>query len=127
MTPEKWTPQAPRPVPCRAKTAREATRLSDIARNLMTVQRRWNDADRTHHLSAALQSSRAAWHSIQSALARGELALPSDVQHNMLILSVYAEHKIGACEADPSTAALGSLIALTRNLAGSLLGWREAA
>ncbi len=55
------------------------------------------------------------------------LALPLEVQHNLLILSVYADSKISACEAAPSAETLGSLIALTRTLAGSLKEWRVAA
>ena len=60
-------------------------------------------------------------------MAEGPLALPLEVQQNLLILSVYADSKISACEATPSTDVLGSLIALTRTLAGSLKEWRVAA
>lgn len=127
MRPEQQIQQASCPTRHADMTRREPIRLDDVAARLMAVQRHWNDADRSVRLSAALQSSRAAWHAIQSALAEGELALPPDVQHNLLILSVYADHKIAACESDPSVEALGSLIALTRNLAGSLREWREAA
>lgn len=127
MRPEQQIQQASRPTRHADMTRREPIRLDDVAARLMAVQRHWNDADRSVRLSAALQSSRAAWHAIQSALAEGELALPPDVQHNLLILSVYADHKIAACESDPSVEALGGLVALTRNLAGSLREWREAA
>ena len=102
-------------------------RLEKIAVRLMAVQRAWGAPDRDRHLAAALSSSRQAWHAIQSALAAGELALPPDVQHNLLILSVYADSKIGRCEAIPSADTLASLIALTHALAGSLREWRTAA
>jgi hypothetical protein len=49
------------------------------------------------------------------------------VQHNLLILSVYADSKISACESIPSADTLASLIALTRTLAGSLKEWQVAA
>jgi len=64
-------------------------------------------------------------HGIQTALAESTLALPLEVQHNLLILSVYADGKIHACETTPSTEGVGSLAALTRTLAGSLRngGW----
>lgn len=127
MRPEQQIQQASRPARHADMPRRAPIRLDDVAVRLMAVQRHWNDADRSVRLSAALQSSRAAWHAIQSALAEGELALPPDVQHNLLILSVYAEHKIAACESAPSVDALGGLIALTHNLAGSLSEWREAA
>ncbi|MGE5319174.1 MAG: flagellar biosynthesis regulator FlaF [Hyphomicrobiaceae bacterium] len=105
----------------------EAAQLDDIAAQLMAVQRHWNDPNRELHLMTALEASRSAWHAIQSALAEGTLQLPLDVQHNLLILSVYADSKIGLCESDPDVDTLGSLIALTRTLAGSLKEWREAA
>lgn len=127
MRPEHKIQQASRPTHHANMTRREPIRLDDVAARLLAVQRHWNNADRALRLSAALQSSRAAWNAIQLALAEGELALPPEVQHNLLILSVYADHRIAACEADPSAQALGSLIALTHNLAGSLREWREAA
>ncbi len=105
----------------------EASQLDDIAARLMAVQRQWNDPNRTLHLMTALEASRSVWHAIQAALAEGTLRLPLDVQHNLLILSVYADSKIGLCEASPDADTLGSLIALTRTLAGSLKEWREAA
>ncbi len=105
----------------------EADQLDDIAAQLMAVQRLWNDPDRESRLTAALAASRSAWHAIQAALAEGALTLPADVQHNVLILSVYADNKINICETAPSADALGSLISLTRTLAGSLKEWRVAA
>jgi hypothetical protein len=127
MRPEQQIQQAPRPFSHAAVMMGEATQFDDIAARLMAVQRRWNDPDRALHLAPALQASRAAWHSIQAALAEGMLVLPADVQHKLLILSVYADHKIGACESSSSADALGGLIALTHTLAGSLRQWREAA
>ena len=105
----------------------EAARLDDVAARLMAVQRHWNDPDRPLHLLAALQASRTVWDGIQAALAAGTLPMPPDVQHNLLILSVYADSKIDMCESAPDADTLGSLIALTRTLAGSLKEWREAA
>jgi hypothetical protein len=105
----------------------EASQLEDIAAQLMAVQRLWNDPSRELHLTAALEASRTAWHAIQTALAEGVLKLPPDVQHNLLILSVYADSKISSCEAIPSSDTLASLVALTRTLAGSLKEWRVAA
>lgn len=105
----------------------EAVQLDDIAAQLMMVQRYWNAPGRTTHLNAALADSRAVWHGIQAALAQGRLTLPLEVQHNLLILSVYADSKICACEDEPSADMLGSLIALTRTLAGSLKEWQVAA
>lgn len=105
----------------------ELAQLDDIAVKLMRVQRHWHDSDRERQLSAALACSRTVWHAIQSALADASLPLPLEVRQNLLILSVYAESKIGACEAAPDADALGSLIALTRSLAGSLKEWRDAA
>lgn len=112
--------------PARAALA-EATRLDDMAAQLMAVQRYWSAPGRDAHLARALEESRAIWGDIQTALASGTLPLPADVQHNLLILSVYAESKIGTCEISPSAESLGGLIALTRTLAGSLREWREAA
>lgn len=105
----------------------EAAQLDDIATQLMAVQRHWNDSNRELRLANALEASRCVWHAIQAALAEGRLTLPAEVQHNLLILSVYADSKINACETAPSTDVLGSLIALTRTLAGSLKEWRVAA
>lgn len=127
MRPEQQIQQAPRPASCAGMMAGEAAQLDQIAARLMAVQRHWHHPERALHLAAALESSRAAWHSLQAALAEGVLSLPADVQHNLLILSVYADHKIGLCESAPSADALGGLIALTRTLAGSLRPWREAA
>ncbi|OYW64361.1 MAG: hypothetical protein B7Z32_08145 [Hydrogenophilales bacterium 12-64-13] len=105
----------------------EAMRLDDMAAQLMTVQRYWNAPGREAQLTSALEESRGIWSDIQAALANGALPLPTDVQHNLLILSVYAESKIGSCAATPSAEALSGLIALTRTLAGSLREWRAAA
>lgn len=106
----------------------EASRLDGVAVQLMTVQKNWADPGRPAQLSAALNNSRTVWDGIQTALAEGSLALPVEVQHNLLVLSVYADCKISACEVrTPSEDMLGSLIALTRTLAGSLKEWRVAA
>lgn len=105
----------------------EVAQLDDIAAQLMDVQRHWNTPDHEQRLAQALQASRTVWHAIQTALAKGTLDLPADVQHNLLILSVYADSKIDLCEATPSPDLLGSLMALTRTLAGSLKEWRVAA
>ncbi|MCA1978946.1 MAG: hypothetical protein LDL19_06870 [Thiobacillus sp.] len=105
----------------------EAARLDDIAARLMAVQRAWNAPDREARLAEALAASRQVWYGIQTALAEGTLPLPAEVQHNLLILSVYADSKIDACKVAASADALGGLIALTRTLAGSLREWREAA
>jgi len=127
MSPEQSIQQAPRDPHQTELMMAEATQLDDIAAQLMAVQRLWNDPSRESHLAAALEASRSAWHAIQTALAEGVLTLPPDVQHNLLILSVYADSKISACEAIPSSDTLASLIALTRSLAGSLKEWRVAA
>lgn len=127
MRPEHQIQQAPRHINHAAMTIGEAARLDNIAAQLMAVQRHWNDPSREIRLAAALEASRSVWHAIQAALAEGALLLPADVQHNVLILSVYADSKINACEAAPSADVLGSLIALTRTLAGSLKEWRVAA
>jgi hypothetical protein len=106
----------------------EATQLDSIAAQLMAVQRHWSDPSRAAHLADALSASRAVWGGIQTALAEGALPLPLEVQHNLLILSVYADCKVTACEGkNPSADMLGSLISLTRTLAGSLKEWRVAA
>lgn len=101
--------------------------LDMIAARLMAVQRHWSAPDRDEHLTAALEASRSAWHAIQNALAQQLLTLPLEAQHNLLILSVYADSKISKCEAIPSAETLGSLIALTHSLAASLKEWRVAA
>jgi len=105
----------------------EAAQLDDIAAQLMAVQRYWGAPNRQIHLTAVLADSRAVWHGIQASLAEGTLDLPLEVQHNLLILSVYADCKISTCETTPGTEVLSSLIALTRTLAGSLKEWRVAA
>lgn len=127
MSPEKKIQQTPRPVSHESVMMSEAAQLDDIAAQLMAVQRHWNDPSREFHLATALAASRNAWHAIQAALAHGVLKLPPDVQHNVLILSVYADSKIDTCESTPSADVLGSLISLTRTLAGSLKEWRVAA
>lgn len=127
MSPEQQTQQIQRRIHHADVMTGEAVQLGDIAARLMVVQRYWNAPNRQTHLTAALNDSRAVWQDIQAALAGGTLALPLDVQHNLLILSVYAESKLNACEAAPSAAMLGGLIALTRTLAGSLKEWQEAA
>lgn len=127
MSPEDPIQQTSRRIAPVGAMIGEAVQLEDLAARLMTVQRRWNDPNREFHLAAALEASRIVWHAIQAALAEGMLTLPLEVQHNLLILSVYADSKINACEDDPSAETLGSLIALTRTLAGSLKEWRVAA
>ena len=127
MSLEQPIPQTARRIAPAGAMIGEAIQLDDLAARLMTVQRQWNDPNRAFHLAAALEASRHVWHAIQTALAEGMLSLPLDVQHNLLILSVYADSKISACEAVPSAETLGSLIALTRTLAGSLKEWRVAA
>ncbi len=127
MIPEHQIQQAQRHIHHVDAMMDEAARLYDIAAQLMAVQRHWTDPGRPQRLMAALEASRSVWHAIQSGLAEGTLPLPLDVQHNLLILSVYADSKIGLCESTPDADTLGSLIALTRTLAGSLKEWREAA
>lgn len=127
MRPEQPIQQAPRRINHADAMMGEAVKLDAIAAQLMAVQRHWNDPRRELHLAAALEASRDAWHAIQAALAEGVLTLPLDVQHNLLILSVYADSKINTCESIPSADTLGSLIALTRTLAGSLKEWQVAA
>lgn len=127
MISEQLMQQAQRRIHHAGFMTSEAVQLSGIAAQLMAVQRQWNDPNRELHLAAALAASRTVWHGIQAALAEGSLALPLDVQHNMLILSVYADSKISACQANPSAEMLGSLVALTHTLAGSLKEWRVAA
>ncbi|MEW5967384.1 MAG: flagellar biosynthesis regulator FlaF [Pseudomonadota bacterium] len=125
MRPEQPTLERPDADPLSMPDA--IARLEGISARLMAVQRAWSAPDRDQHLAAALEASRQAWHAIQSALAQGVLSLPPDVQHNLLILSVYADSKICKCEAIPSADTLSSLIALTHTLAGSLREWRAAA
>jgi len=127
MSPEQPIQQAQRRIHHAGVMKSEAAQLDDIAAQLMAVQRHWNDPHHELQLAAALEASRGAWHAIQAALAEGVLTLPPEVQHNLLILSVYADSKISICEATPSADTLGSLIALTRTLAGSLKEWRVAA
>jgi Flagellar protein FlaF len=127
MSPELQLQQAQRRIHHVDVMMDEAVQLDDIAAQLMAVQRYWNAPGRAAHLAAALADSRAAWHGIQAALAEGTLEVPLEVQQNLLILSVYADSKISACETAPSAEMLGSLIALTRTLAGSLKEWRVAA
>jgi len=127
MIPEHQIQQAQRHIHHADVMMDETAQLDDIAAQLMAVQRHWTDPNRPLRLKAALEASRSVWHAIQTGLAEGTLALPLDVQHNLLILSVYADSKIGLCEAKPDVDTLGSLIALTRTLAGSLKEWREAA
>lgn len=127
MSPEHPIQQAQRRIHHAEAMMAEAARLEEIAAQLMAVQRHWNAPNRSLELMAALEASRSAWQAIQTALAEGALPLPADAQHNLLILSVYADSKIAACEATPDVDILGSLIALTRTLAGSLKEWREAA
>jgi len=127
MSPEQPIQQALRHINHADVMMSEAVQLDDIAAQLMAVQRHWNEPNHELHLAAALEASRSAWHAIQAALAEGVLTLPLDVQHNLLILSVYADSKISTCESIPSADTLGSLIALTRTLAGSLKEWRVAA
>lgn len=127
MSPEQQIQQAQRRIHHADVMIGEAAQLDDIAAQLMAVQRHWNDPSREAHLSVVLNNSRKVWHGIQTALAEGRLELPLEVQQNLLILSVYADSKIDACEASPGTDMLSSLIALTRTLAGSLKEWRVAA
>lgn len=105
----------------------EALRLDEAAARLMHVQRHWGRPGNEPARADALAASRVVWAEIQAALAAGSLPLPAEVQHNLLILSVYAESKIEACERSASADTLSSLIALTRTLAGSLREWRAAA
>jgi hypothetical protein len=109
MSPEQQIQQAQRRIHYADAMMCEAAQLDDIAAQLMVVQRYWNAPNRQANLAAALAESRAVWHGIQNALAEGRLVLPLEVQHNLLILSVYADSKMSACEADPGTDMLGSL------------------
>jgi hypothetical protein len=93
----------------------------------MAMQRHWNDPDRAQRLALTIDANREVWRDIQAALADANLSLPLDVQQSLLILSVYADARLDDCEAAPSADKLGALIALTRNLAGSLREWKAAA
>ena len=128
MSPEQHIQQAQCHIQPVDMMKSEAAQLDSIAAQLMAVQRHWSDPDRTAHLATALAASRTVWGDIQRSLAEGALALPLEVRHNLLILSVYADCKISACEGkNPNADMLGSLISLTRTLAGSLKEWRVAA
>ena len=127
MNSEQQIQQAQRRIRSSSLMMDEAAQLDDIAAQLMTVQRYWNAPSRATCLAAALADSRTVWHGIQASLAGRALTLPLEVQHNLLILSVYADSKISLCEEAPNVEILGSLIALTRTLAGSLKEWQVAA
>lgn len=127
MNSEKQIQQAQRRIRPSSVMMDEAAQLDDLAAQLMTVQRYWNAPSRESCLAAALADSRTVWHGIQASLAGSTLALPLEVQQNLLILSVYADSKISACEEAPNADMLSSLIALTRTLAGSLKEWQVAA
>lgn len=127
MNPEQQIQQAQRRIRPSSVMAEEVSQLEDIAAQLMAVQRYWNAPSRDTYLATALTDSRAVWLGLQGALAANRLGLPLEVQQNLLILSVYAESKINACEAAPNADVLSSLIALTHTLAGSLKEWRVAA
>ena len=101
--------------------------LDGVAALLMAMQRHWNEPDRDTRLALTLEANREVWLDIQDALADGSLSLRLEVQQNLLILSVYASGKLDDCEASPSPDKLGSLMALTRNLAWSLREWKVAA
>lgn len=127
MSPEHPIHQAQHRIYTAGVILDEAAQLDDIAGQLMAVQRQWRAPGCDTRLAGALDASRQVWYGIQTALAEGRLPLPADVQHNLLILSVYADSKIDACRTATSADSLGGLIALTRTLAGSLREWREAA
>lgn len=128
MSAEQEIQQAQRRILPADVMTREATQLDDIAARLMAVQRQWQASSRAENLTEALAASRVVWQGIQTALAGGLQGVPLEVQQNLLILSVYADCKITACEGKhPSPDMLGSLISLTRTLAGSLKEWRVAA
>lgn len=101
--------------------------LDGAAALLMAMQRHWDEPNREARLALTLATNRQVWADIQDALADGSLSLPLEAQQNLLILSVYANGKLDECESDPSPNKLASLIALTRNLAGSLREWKVAA
>lgn len=127
MRPEYPNEDNPRPLSSTPAVPDAVAQLEAIVARLMEVQRHWSAPDRDAHLAVALDASRKAWDAIQSALARGILTLPPEVQHNLLILSVYADSKISKCEAIPSAETLASLVSLTHALARSLREWRVAA
>ncbi len=127
MNPEDMIQQAQERILAADSIMIGAERLEGASALLMAVQRHWNAPDREARLAMALEANREIWHDIQNALAQGALSLPLEVQQNLLILSVYADGKICECEARPSSDALGALVALTRTLASSLRGWKEAA
>lgn len=127
MIPEQFRQQAQRRIQHAEFTMNEAAQLDALAARLMAVQRQWSHPDRETQLAHALSVSRGVWQGIQDALAQGALNLPLEARQNLLILSVYADSKTDACALNPSTDMLGSLIALTRTLAGSLKEWRVAA
>lgn len=101
--------------------------LDGAAALMMAMQRHWDEPNREARLALTLATNRQVWADIQDALADGSLSLPLEAQQNLLILSVYANGKLDECESDPSPNRLASLIALTRNLAGSLRDWKVAA
>lgn len=101
--------------------------LDGVAALLMAMQRHWDEPNREARLALTLAANRKVWCDIQDALADGSLSLPLEAQQNLLILSVYANGKLDDCEISPSANKLGPLIALTRNLAGSLREWKAAA
>lgn len=109
MRPEQPIQQALRPIRHADVMMSEATPLDDIAERRMALERYWNDSDREPHLAEAV------------------LTLPPGVQHNLLIFSIYADHKIAASEFAPRVGALGGLVSLTPSLAGNLQEWGEAA
>jgi hypothetical protein len=104
-----------------------AERLEGVSALLMAMQRHWNEPDREQRLALTIAANREVWRDIRAALADASLALPLDVQQRLLILSVYADGKLDDCEASPSADKLGSLLALTRKLAGNLREWKAAA
>lgn len=110
---------------CRRTVGSES--LDGAAALLMAMQRHWDAPHREARLALTLATNRQVWADIQDALADGSLSLPLEAQQNLLILSVYANGKLEECEADPSPNRLAPLIALTRNLAGSLREWKVAA
>src|SRR3569832_1874903 len=101
MIPELQIQQAQRHIHHADVMMDEAAQLDDIAAQLMAVQRHWTDPSRPLRLMTALEASRSVWHAIQTGLPEGTLALPLDVQHNLLILSVYAGGGSGGGGATP--------------------------
>lgn len=127
MNPEELIQQAQQHILAADTIMIGAERLEGASALLMAVQRHWTSPDREARLAIALEANLEVWSDIQAALAEGEASLPLEVRQNLLILSVYAESKIGECEARPSSDAVGALVALTRSLAGSLRDWKVAA